>query len=248
MKRVTKDYEIDYFLKGDRVIYTDGVREEIHAGDICFRSPGQEVYSFGDYDCYISTLDFSGRGYQENYSRNVAGEIQSVSDAEILKGIPNVFSPPKTKELQDVFSKLIRVADIRSDAARLLMQEILYLIHAELCHRAYRLTKPETEPVDRVRQYLEEHFWEPVSLEQLSLLVHLEKSYLIRTFRKKFSNTPIEYLGLLRLSRARDLLFTTNMTIGEIAFSCGYNNTSFFIDQYKKQYGMTPGESRKKQH
>lgn len=72
----------------------------------------------------------------------------------------------------------------------------------------------------------------------------MDKSYLIRLFKKDFGYTPIEYLIKLRLEHAQYLILNTNLNIGEISRLCGYNTPSFFIEQYKKAYGRTPKNQR----
>ncbi|MBE7029864.1 MAG: helix-turn-helix transcriptional regulator [Ruminococcaceae bacterium] len=244
LRRVVKDYELDLYLKGDRVIYTDGVRQSICAGDICFRYPGQEVYSFGDYDCYIVTLDFSGGTPIDNYSRGAKGPLQPISEHPLLQNIPSVFSPIRAAELKECFSNLTRQADFDTDVARALVIEILHLIRADLCRIFYNNHKPAEQSVDMAKRHIDLNYRNRITLESLAELTHLEKSYLSRIFKKKFHQSPIDYLILLRLSRARDLLLSTDMTINEIAISCGYTNISFFIASYKKNYGMTPAQYR----
>ena len=118
-------------------------------------------------------------------------------------------------------------------------------MQADLAHKKYHHCKESYHPIDQVKKYLDENYQKDISLHELSRMIHLEKSYLIRSFRKKFDCSPIDYLIRLRLNRARDLLLNTNMTVAEIAFDCGYHTPSFFIAQYKKHYHMTPSQSRK---
>ena len=72
----------------------------------------------------------------------------------------------------------------------------------------------------------------------------LNNNYLCRIFKKYFGISPIEYIISQRLNYAQRLILNTDMSINEIAAACGYNDTSFFIMQYKKYYGTTPTKTR----
>lgn len=74
---------------------------------------------------------------------------------------------------------------------------------------------------------------------------NVDKSYLIRLFKKDFGYSPIEYLIKLRMDHAQYLILNTNLTVNEISRLCGYNTPSFFINQYKKFFGTTPNNDRK---
>ena len=59
--RIVNDYEFDFYIDGERDMYIDDVHYKIGNGSLVIRTPGQKVYSKGDYNCYILTLDFSKR-------------------------------------------------------------------------------------------------------------------------------------------------------------------------------------------
>ena len=64
--------------------------------------------------------------------------------------------------------------------------------------------------------------------------------HIARTFRKVLNMTLTEYLLQLRLNYAKGLLQTTNHSIVEICFECGFNNLSYFYRSFKAVYGMSP--------
>ena len=92
---------------------------------------------------------------------------------------------------------------------------------------------------------MQENLNSNITLEEISRMVHLEKSYLVRLFRKETGKTPIDALIEMRLTKASDLIATTDLSIYDIATQCGYNTVSFFISMYKKRYGMTPEVHRR---
>lgn len=70
--------------------------------------------------------------------------------------------------------------------------------------------------------------------------------HMTRTFKKYLNQTPTEYLNVLKLNLAKNMLLTSGDSITDICFSSGFNDTSYFFVQFKKQYNCSPGEYRKK--
>lgn len=244
IKRTVCNHELDYYVKGERTLYVDGVPHAVKDGYVCFRRPGQEVYSFGDYDCYIITLDFSKETPIADYSRNKASVLEPISDNGMITAIPTVFSVRRSKELLPLISALSEQSDKNTESSHMLLREILYLLNADICHRYYE-EHNATTAIDDVFEYINKHYAEKPSLDELAALSYMDKSYLCRAFKKRFGQSPIEAVIRLRLNHARDLLLNTDMTVKEIAIACGYNDTSFFIAQYKKAFESTPNEDRK---
>ena len=80
--RLVKDYEIDLYIDGQRDMYIDGKYYKITSGSTVFRKPNQYVESYGDYNCYTLTLDFSKTLSipQNEYDRN-----RKYSGSEVIK-------------------------------------------------------------------------------------------------------------------------------------------------------------------
>lgn len=244
IKRTVCNHELDFYVKGERTLYVDGVAHTVKDGYVCFRRPGQEVYSFGDYNCYIITLDFSKETPIANYSRNKATVIEPISENEIIRAIPTVLSVRRSKELLPLLSALSKQSDKNAPASHMLLREVFYLLNADICHRYYEEHNAKTA-IDEVFEYINKYYQEKPTLNELVALSYMDKSYLCRAFKKRFGQSPIEAVIRLRLNHARDLLLNTDMTVKEIAIACGYNDTSFFIAQYKKAFQRTPNEDRK---
>ena len=244
-ERIVKDYEIDFYLGKHKDMYVDGKKYTLKYGDICFRRPGQRVYGMGDFEAYLLTLDFANRGYVKNYTRNAAIEQQPIFRNDILDEIPQVFVPRNIEKYNYLFKTLAVQLDYTKDAAKALVMEILYRINAELKHNFFEENISMPSPVDKIAQYIHTHYNENITLEKLSKIGNLDSSYLVRIFKKKYNNTPINYLIKIRLNNARDLILETDMPIADIAECCGYNNESFFISQYKTRFGVTPSQHRK---
>ncbi len=244
VKRTVRDYEIDYCISGEREMYVDNQKYNINAGDICFRFPGQEVYSFGDYVCYILTLDFSMTVDTEDYSRNSAVKMQEKCEDEMIANIPTITTPVNTARIKNIFSSVEAQMDNNSEITKVLVKELLHCINADFLHNFYEKNKQNMTAIDHIARYINKNFSKHITLDSLAKEAYLDRSYLVRSFKKKYGCTPIKYLIDVRLTHAKELLLNTNATIYEIAEECGYNSESFFISQYKKKYGMSHATHR----
>ncbi len=93
-------------------------------------------------------------------------------------------------------------------------------------------------------EYIETHYGQPITLDALARLSGLSPKYFCRFFRAIVHRSPIDYVNYYRIECASHFLSTTDMTVAEIAQHCGYNDSSFFIKQFRKYKGTTPKQYR----
>lgn len=93
--------------------------------------------------------------------------------------------------------------------------------------------------------FVQKHYQEPLSLNQIADSGNVCKSCCLALFRKYLSQTPIAYLTGYRLSQSAKLLTETDMSILEISYEAGFHNASYYSETFKKYYGCTPKEYRK---
>lgn len=247
IERVVKDYEFDFYLKGGKVMYIDDRKYVIKKNDVVFRSPGQRVYSYGDYDCYIFTLDFSGKRSYIDYSRNIVDTLQEESRHVMLnifsKSGP-VFSSIHTNRMKFLLEQLSLQYDLNQEQSKVLSWEIMSLINADASHVYTSQHHVMMDVADSVRQYLEKNYTESISLDSISDIFGANKYHLIRIFKKKFHITPINYLIAVRLSNARELIIGTDLSVKSIAWMVGYNDEAYFVKEYERKYNITPHKDR----
>ena len=93
--------------------------------------------------------------------------------------------------------------------------------------------------------YIEMHFNEPITLEQLAASIHISKSECCRCFKRTLQLTPIEYLMKFRIFRATQMIQRNDPeahSMSSLAFSVGFNNASYFNKVFKQFLGCTPSE------
>src|SRR5690606_4102208 len=101
--------------------------------------------------------------------------------------------------------------------------------------------------VEKIRRYIELHMDEELSRQHIADFVGLNPDYVVKLFKKEMGLSISDYILERRLSRAKDLLLKSDMTISDVAMSVGYANFSYFSTLFRKETSMTPQEFRKQQ-
>lgn len=99
---------------------------------------------------------------------------------------------------------------------------------------------------DAAVNYLLENLDADISLEDIASEVELSISTLRRKFKKYFDISPMAFLTKKRMSKAYELLTTTNYTVGDVAFFVGYSDHSAFTTAFKAEFKVTPSEIKNK--
>ncbi len=102
------------------------------------------------------------------------------------------------------------------------------------------------EPVNKVYNYLYNHFKENVSLDDIAEYAGLNPSALCRHFKKRTDKSIFRCLAEIRLGHACKLLSYSKQTIAQVAYASGYNSVTFFIKQFEGNIKCTPSEYRER--
>ena len=95
-------------------------------------------------------------------------------------------------------------------------------------------------------QYIEAHYAEEVTLDDLAKSANVSKSECLRCFKSTLRTTPYKYLMDYRLSRAEKLLKETDLPVSEIALMTGFNGQSYFGKCFKEKMRYSPSSYRRK--
>ncbi len=96
-----------------------------------------------------------------------------------------------------------------------------------------------------VKQYIDVHYAQPITLDVLAQLTYTNKYYLVHAFKKYMGMSPINYLIETRLKEATSLLESTSYSVAEVSSIVGFSSPSYFSQAYKKKMGYAPKDFRK---
>lgn len=128
--------------------------------------------------------------------------------------------------------------------AKALLYQIVHSVYGELKNGDVRYIEPDY--VMWVKEYLDRHYKEAVSIQALSEMLPLNRSVLGRLFRKRENSSMQEYLIKKRIEAAKRYLEATNASIQEIAAGSGFTDEYNMIRMFKKYVHVSPGEYRRK--
>lgn len=103
---------------------------------------------------------------------------------------------------------------------------------------------PEPASITTMKQFMNEHFHENITLDSIAGSAFLSASYASRLFKKELNTSIMDYLLQIRMNEARKLLKDTNLQIEEIALRTGYSDSSYFTKVFRKAEGKTPSQYR----
>ncbi|MEG0395544.1 MAG: response regulator [Oscillospiraceae bacterium] len=107
-------------------------------------------------------------------------------------------------------------------------------------------TRQAAELIDRVKNYIQEHFAENLTLTVLSELFYICPAYLSRLFKKKTGVNFVEYLTNLRIKKGKEFLADPSLMIYTVSEMVGYENPRYFSRLFKESVGCSPQEYRNK--
>lgn len=159
-----------------------------------------------------------------------------------------------TASRQSVISTLIRLLleaqQSESDRRKPFMHSLLNTI--VLCMMEYSTRPKERPPEERsiamkVIRYIEEHYRESITLNELAAHFFVSKSYLCRAFKKYTNQTIIQYVNNTRIMMAQRRLMDTEDRIARISMDTGFENVTTFDRVFRQVTGVSPTQLRKRQ-
>ncbi len=251
-----EDAEIIYIKKGHGVVGVDLVNYRVSAGDIVFVLPGHlhsiEALSGSrmEYENIIFEMDFLSsrlpeRMYSEYFTPLLNGELE----------FPVLISPETTEKYADA-AHFLDMADAccrdKAQAYEIAVKGYLFCFFSALFSGCKRVTNDDEKDngnLDKLKlvlKYIEEHYDETISIDDMAKLCCFSSSHFMRFFKQTMNQTFTVYLNEYRMSKAANLLVASGATILEIAQETGFDNLSYFNRLFKRTYGVTPGEYRKR--
>ena len=91
-------------------------------------------------------------------------------------------------------------------------------------------------------EYLEAHYADEITLEDVAEQVNISPQYFSKLIKKNTGFNFTEWLSMIRIQKAKELLTNTNLTVKEVCFKVGYKDPNYFSRIFKKRMGMTPSE------
>ncbi len=119
-----------------------------------------------------------------------------------------------------------------------------YEKHIESISREIYSNVRLTKQVIQAKYFIDNNFSNNITLEDICKAGYISKYHLIRSFKKLYGKTPNQYLILVRINRAKELLRKDNSVL-EVCFAVGFDSPTSFAGLFKKIVGSSPGSFKK---
>lgn len=230
--------EILYVAGGAGEAILEGKKFRLAPGDLVVVNPGTLHEERSDAKAplrliFLAIRDFAVPGLpagclsQEKYRVLSCGEYQYKMDIYLRE------------LLQETSSQIEFYQEISQGLVSALLVLVMRLIRIN----------PEDEAAlsqecQKIKEYLDQNFTSPITLDSLSETVYISKHYLSHLFKEQTGVSPIKYLTSKRMEKACELLSETELPVSEVSKAVGYENPLYFSQVFKRIYGISPVKYR----
>lgn len=229
--RTTTMFELELPLEDGGRSFIDDFSHEIREDVVICAKPGQRRHTRLPFRCYYVHII-----------------VKEGALLDILSSLPDYLDVSDTAEMREIFISIIDHYSRGEQSGDLMLQSlILKLIytldkHARSIRGTY-LQKPSNRGIieDTIR-YIKENMTEELSLASLSKRASFTPVYFHRLFRASTGKNLRDYVEEIRIKRSVELLLSTDKTLTEIAYECGFSSQSYFSYAFKKRMDVPPRE------
>lgn len=222
-------------------------------GNLCYQGTNYPLIQ-GDcifIDCQkpYSHTSSANSPWRLQWAHFYAPTLPDIYGKYIQRGGQPVFHPQTAAPYTDLLTQLDQLARtddfIRDMRINEKLSALLTLIMAESWHPENAARGNKKQSLQTIKNYLDEHYTEKISLDDLAARFFINKFYLARAFKDQFGFTILTYLDHVRVTRAKQLLRFSPLTVEDIAARVGIPDPAYFSRVFKKVEGLAPGEYRK---
>lgn len=242
------ELEIIRIISGTLHIRLNNNTYEAKENDVLFINP-EILHSAVPENCIYECLDF-----HIDFLSTCCEGCRYFFDG-ILSGeyVINEFLPYNSEEFSNLVNSLFESMKKKSSGYKFrvignLYNLFSYIIDSHLYVRSKALGAATDKNVPRLKKvisFIHENYENPIHLNEMAEAAQMSPKYFCYFFKEMTSKTPVEYLNGYRIEKAAKKLLNTNDSVTDIAYSCGFNDLSYFIKTFKIQKGMSPAKFRK---
>lgn len=236
-----KNLELQYICGGRGNLRIGNRLYEVQEGDLLVYNQGELHDESADpeeglwfYNCGVTGLNLPGRPEGELIAPETSPRIHAGETAGVVESLFKLLYAEVERDLP-------KNEQITHDILRVLISMILYQLPKE----RQLPSREKDRLLIACKDYIDGHFMEELTVEKLAERSHMSISGFAHQFKKIFGFPPIQYIIRRRIGEAQRLLFTTDLSITEVSVRVGYDNISYFNNQFKRFAGMSPQNYRK---
>lgn len=161
---------------------------------------------------------------------------------DALSSIPDFVAVKNHGVYEEIFQELQRYSVEKSTYYEIMKESLILKLIYMLCTETEgnRVTPKYDESVNTATDFIEKNLSADLKLENVAKQVAMSPIHFHNCFKKATGRTLHEYVEEKRISKAIHFMLSTNMTLAEIAYTCGFSSQSYFNYVFKRKMNMTP--------
>lgn len=232
--RTINNHELVFVIKGRGKIVYEKREVTVSENDVVYFYPGIK-----------HALYVEDEPYMEFYAVHFSPE-----ENEKKLNLPDIFNIKGNFKPAELMGELLKTWSGREYMfewrQELLMSEIIYTLY-KLMYIKNEVSASNDIRITRVIDYIHKNPYEKHTVESLCRISELKKSFFCENFKKLTGLSPISYCIKLKLEFSKSMLMESDMTIRKIALKCGFNDEFYYSRMFRKYFGISPSEYRKRQ-
>lgn len=232
------DYQLLYIVSGKGHFYFHGEDRVVYAGRMVLIQPRQEqrYEYFGEDKLEVYWVHFTGSDV-----KNILRSYNIPTDDPIFySGASSTYS----YLFKEMIHELQNCKTGYEDLLAMYLRQIFLLVQRTRQEERPTVSTYIQEEMEFARRYFNEHYNEPISIQEYAESRNMSVCYFQRNFKQIVKHTPMQYLLTIRVNNAASLLEATDYSMAEIAAIVGYEDPLYFSRLFRKIKGVSPRDYR----
>ncbi len=233
VRAVRNHYIIHYIVKGRGTFISCGKKYELSKGDGFLILPDINTV-------YLSCEDDPWEYYWVGFYGTEASKLLQSAGLDMN----NLVFHNENNDIQTFLSKMHHNAKCPS-SSEIETLGCFYIFMSKLIEtkdQGITTSNYSDLYLENAKDYIMQNYLNPLSVQTLADFIGIERSYLYRIFKINLGMSPLQYINSFRITKACELIKSTNLSIEEVAKSVGYDNISHFYKNFKKYTNITPNQ------
>ena len=240
-------YELYFVENGECCFLIEDNIHDLHAGDFILVPPMVLHYTrYPSSSCRRTVIFFRLEDVDSDVQEHMPDPEHFFTEPQIFQ-VPAAYREQISGCLRHMISEE-KINDARSELLRKFYLQGLLLLCSRVCLFMEGLPDQihtTDQQILEAARYISGHYMDMITTQDVAQAVGFSPNYLSRKFRQLTGIGLHEYLVFIRLHHAAQELLSTTDSITTIAIRCGFSDSNYFKDSFKKKYGVTPRNYRK---
>ena len=248
--RCPADARILYIISGSGRLCTEEEEYSLGSGTLALIGPGMVYRLEVDIPLELIALNFDYTYDRENLEGVLAAlppeNAEQVEKVE-FEDSPVLSHPMILQEMFPIRPALEDILAVFQTKKCYFRQEVGSLLKLLLIRiaRIGQMSNTATDDLaNRIIRFIQEHFYEELTAEKIAAYFNYHVSSINRIMRRSTGTTVRSYLIRYRMEKAKTLLVSTELTVGQIAAQTGFQNAGYFSNAFRREMGCRPGAYR----